>query len=620
MNAQLFLNNFDSQFIASVKGTPVTGTPATELDYGIVRVSQAAGAILGTLTSGDYYILTAFKRSSSNESSVEIMKVTSVDTSVINETRLTVLRGQEGTTPQDYVSGDYVSMRETASMLGNMLQKSGNLSGLADNAAARTNLGLGNVNNTSDANKPISTAQQTALDAKAEKTAIYITATDATASLNAAIAALPSGGTIFITKGVHDISSEITVSGSGIRIIGDAGAVLRRLGAFPIFKVTGSNNTIENLKLDGNRAAYPYPANARAAIVVVQGDSNTVTGCAIENGNSHGILFPATGAPDSNVVDRNSIRNCDEVGIAHDSGTDNRILNNRVTGCGYEAITLDQGAYRCIVGDNRLNANCQTGGVGSIGVDGTDLCVIANNVITGTLSGLSGITFQNNFGSSNLNAITGNVLDSNGGYGINLKTGTGGSCSNNTITGNILRSNNTLGSIKIGSGCQGNVLRGNHYGALPDIDPLSYNQVEPGLVFFYVKNTVARTNVTGDNTSYQIPFDTITQNRNLGSSFNTTTGVFTSPITGLYQLSAGVRTSGGGLHDFLVLQIVTTGGIFANGVDYTDKGAQECAVSGTIFMRKGETAYVSVRVGGDTKTVAITSEGNHNYLTGILVG
>jgi hypothetical protein len=49
---------------------------------------------------------------------------------------------------------------------GDML-KSENLSGLPDYAAARTALGLGNVNNTSDAAKPISTATQTALDLKA---------------------------------------------------------------------------------------------------------------------------------------------------------------------------------------------------------------------------------------------------------------------------------------------------------------------------------------------------------------------------------------------------------------------------------------------------------------------
>jgi len=48
----------------------------------------------------------------------------------------------------------------------------------ADNAAdARTNLGLGNVDNTSDANKPVSTAQQTALNLKANLASPALTGT-----------------------------------------------------------------------------------------------------------------------------------------------------------------------------------------------------------------------------------------------------------------------------------------------------------------------------------------------------------------------------------------------------------------------------------------------------------
>jgi microcystin-dependent protein len=47
----------------------------------------------------------------------------------------------------------------------------------ADAAAQRTTLGLGNVNNTSDANKPVSTAQQAALDLKADLASPALTGT-----------------------------------------------------------------------------------------------------------------------------------------------------------------------------------------------------------------------------------------------------------------------------------------------------------------------------------------------------------------------------------------------------------------------------------------------------------
>lgn len=59
----------------------------------------------------------------------------------------------------------------------NALVKSENLNDLPNKATARSNLGLGNVSNTSDANKPISTATQSALNAKLGASANAVSAT-----------------------------------------------------------------------------------------------------------------------------------------------------------------------------------------------------------------------------------------------------------------------------------------------------------------------------------------------------------------------------------------------------------------------------------------------------------
>ncbi len=121
--SQLFLNNFASTFVADVLAIQTTGTPATELGYGILQLSDGASGSLINPGAGNYYILTAYKRIGSLEFNYEVIKVTSVDNSTPGECRITVLRAQEGTNAKAYVAGDNVSLRWTKGGAENSVQR-----------------------------------------------------------------------------------------------------------------------------------------------------------------------------------------------------------------------------------------------------------------------------------------------------------------------------------------------------------------------------------------------------------------------------------------------------------------------------------------------------------------
>lgn len=124
MAAQKYLNNFDWQIIGPVVASTHVGFENT-IGKGILQISDACGALLGSLTGGDWYVLTLLKRSGSVESNYEIVKVLGVNEvayAAPGECRIRVERGHEGTTPQTYVAGDLVSMRLTAGGADALLQ------------------------------------------------------------------------------------------------------------------------------------------------------------------------------------------------------------------------------------------------------------------------------------------------------------------------------------------------------------------------------------------------------------------------------------------------------------------------------------------------------------------
>lgn len=73
--------------------------------------------------------------------------------------------------------------------------------GASSASAARTNLGLGNVDNTSDANKPVSTAQQAALDLKANAAAPSLTGIVTIANTTAPVGDPTGSGYLFVESG-----------------------------------------------------------------------------------------------------------------------------------------------------------------------------------------------------------------------------------------------------------------------------------------------------------------------------------------------------------------------------------------------------------------------------------
>ena len=160
MAKQLFANNATSM----LSGILTQGG-------NVLVCSNGEGNRFPSPAADEYFLLTIYTKDAyANEQKVEVVKVTSRagDTLMI-ERDVELLTGQSGGYAYNGNTEQvYLELRWTAGGAGNVLQASDNLASLASALDARTNLGLGNVNNTADLDKPISNATQTALNGKAD--------------------------------------------------------------------------------------------------------------------------------------------------------------------------------------------------------------------------------------------------------------------------------------------------------------------------------------------------------------------------------------------------------------------------------------------------------------------
>lgn len=157
---QVFKNNAYASLAAELSAVGTLASLAT-----------GQGVRFPAPTGGDHFLATLILLDGNGaETAWEIVKCTARATD-----GLTIDRAQEGTTARIWPAGTRIELRTTAGTLDSFtdtaqaaaaapVQSVAGRTGAV--TLAKADVGLGNVDNTSDANKPVSTAQQTALNGK----------------------------------------------------------------------------------------------------------------------------------------------------------------------------------------------------------------------------------------------------------------------------------------------------------------------------------------------------------------------------------------------------------------------------------------------------------------------
>jgi C1q domain len=314
--------------------------------------------------------------------------------------------------------------------------------------------------------------------------------------------------------------------------------------------------------------------------------------------------------------------------------------NNTFVGNDTGNFTLT-GSQNAGIGTNALNGTTSGSNNTALGYGaGAQLSSGGSNTALGSAALFSGTSAAKNIaiGNTAMNALVSG--SENIGIGYGAATAYSGAESNNIIIGNagvISESNQIrIGTQGSGTGQQdacniagiygssvtsaGSVVVDSSGNLGSTTGPLVLS-TQPAFQA-YLSATV--NDVTGDGTSYNIAFNGTVYDQ--ASNFNTGTGVFTAPVTGVYLFTANiVALNFGAAHTAMQQNIVATGttirSYLLNPVTILTGTNLSLTNSAFVFMNSGDTCLMNIIVSGSTKTINING-GNSSggtYFSGALI-